>query len=101
MLGKVRLQHSCAGQIREQSGEMPIVAAPPRYARMPGLTLRQVDVNGQPGALVLDGDGRVVSVMALQIADGEIKGVSSIVNPDKLQHLGPVADLSALLRDRS
>jgi hypothetical protein len=27
--------------------------------------------------------------------------VSSIVNPDKLRHLGPLADLGALRRERS
>ena len=38
--------------------------------------------------------------MILDVADGQIQAVSSIVNPDKLRHLGPVADLSALLRKR-
>ena len=38
--------------------------------------------------------------MILDVADGQIQAVSSIVNPDKLQHLGPVADLRALLRER-
>ncbi|MEA2437936.1 MAG: hypothetical protein QOF65_2492 [Thermoleophilaceae bacterium] len=60
-------------------------------ARIPGVALRLVDVNGQPGAVARDGDGRVISVMALEIAGGEIRSVSSIVNPEKLQHLGPVA----------
>jgi RNA polymerase sigma-70 factor (ECF subfamily) len=36
--------------------------------------------------------------MILDVADGQIQAVSSIVNPDKLRHLGPVADLRALLR---
>jgi len=39
--------------------------------------------------------------MSLDIAEGQIQGVSSIVNPDKLRHLGPLADLRALLRERS
>ena len=30
-------------------------------------------------------------------ADGRIQSVSSIVNPDKLAHLGPVADLASLM----
>jgi hypothetical protein len=34
-------------------------------------------------------------------AEGQIQGVSSIVNPDKLRHLGPLADLGALRRERS
>jgi RNA polymerase sigma-70 factor (ECF subfamily) len=55
-----------------------------------------VEVNGQPGA-VLSADGGVVAVMALDIADGCIQGIRSIVNPDKLGHVGPVADMAALL----
>jgi RNA polymerase sigma-70 factor (ECF subfamily) len=39
-------------------------------------------------------------VAILDIADGQIQGVSAIVNPDKLRHLGPLADLRALLRER-
>ena len=69
-------------------------------ARIDGATVRQVEVNGQPGALVLDPDGRVVSVLALDIAAGQVQGISSIVNPGKLAHLGPVADLRALLARR-
>ena len=65
-----------------------------------GFTPRREEVNGQPGALFFDRDGRLVAVMILDIAEGQIQGVSSIVNPDKLRHLGPVADLRALLRKR-
>jgi RNA polymerase sigma-70 factor (TIGR02957 family) len=68
--------------------------------RAGGFTLRREKVNGQPGALFFDREGRVAGVMILDVADGQIQGVSSIVNPDKLRHLGPVADLRALLRER-
>jgi RNA polymerase sigma-70 factor, ECF subfamily len=66
--------------------------------RFGGATVRREEVNGQPGAVILDGEGNVISVMALDIADGRVQGVRSIVNPEKLHHLGPVADLGALLR---
>ena len=69
-------------------------------ARFGGFTLRREEVNGQPGALFFDREGRLIGVMILDIADGQIQGVSAIVNPDKLRHLGPVADLRALLRER-
>jgi RNA polymerase sigma-70 factor (TIGR02957 family) len=59
-------------------------------ARLPGASMREVDVNGQPGALLLAGDGTVFGVMALDIADGQVQGIRSIVNPDKLRHIGPV-----------
>jgi RNA polymerase sigma-70 factor (ECF subfamily) len=61
-------------------------------------TARRVEVNGQPGAMFLDAGGRIISVLALDIADGQIQAIRSIVNPDKLRHLGEVADLEALLR---
>jgi RNA polymerase sigma-70 factor (TIGR02957 family) len=69
-----------------------------RVARVPGTSLRPVEVNGGPGALVLDPQQRLISVWSLDIADGQITGVSSIVNPDKLAHLGPVADFRSILR---
>jgi ketosteroid isomerase-like protein len=66
--------------------------------RLVGVTLRREEVNGQPGALAFDREGRLISVATLDIAEGQIQGVSAIVNPDKLRHLGPVGDLGALLR---
>jgi RNA polymerase sigma-70 factor (ECF subfamily) len=69
-------------------------------ARIGGAELHPVEVNGQPGALVLGHDGRLIAVMALDILGGQVCGVRSIVNPDKLRHLGPVSDLGTVLRGR-
>jgi RNA polymerase sigma-70 factor (TIGR02957 family) len=66
-------------------------------ARLPGVSLRPVVVNGGPGAVFLDAQQRLVAVWALEIAGGQITSISSIANPDKLAHLGPVADVSSLL----
>jgi RNA polymerase sigma-70 factor (TIGR02957 family) len=66
--------------------------------RLPGVSLRLVEVNGGPGAFFLDEQQRLIGVWALDIADGQITSVSSVVNPDKLTHLGPVADFKSLLR---
>jgi RNA polymerase sigma-70 factor (ECF subfamily) len=66
--------------------------------RVPGVVLRPAEVNGDPGVLVLDGGQRLISVWSLDIADGAVAGVRSVVNPDKLAHLGPVADYDALLQ---
>jgi RNA polymerase sigma-70 factor (ECF subfamily) len=60
--------------------------------------MRPAEVNGGPGALLLDGDGQLVAVWTLEIGNGQIQTVSSIVNPEKLAHLGPVSDLTDLLR---
>jgi RNA polymerase sigma-70 factor (ECF subfamily) len=66
-----------------------------------GITWRRAEVNGQPGALFFDRDGRLLSVMSLDVAEGQIQSVSSVVNPDKLRHLGPLGDVNALLRERN
>ena len=67
-------------------------------ARLPGVSLRPVEVNGGPGALFLDAHQRVISVWSLEISGGQIRSISAIVNPDKLTHVGPLADLKSLLR---
>ena len=67
-------------------------------SRTPGVSLRRVEVNDGPGALVLDAQQRLIGVIALDIAGGQIRSISSIVNPDKLTHLGPIADLRSLLK---
>jgi RNA polymerase sigma-70 factor (ECF subfamily) len=77
-----------------------VVLALTRQARELGLRARLVDVNGQPGAVFLDQEDRLVNVVALDILGGQIQTVRSIVNPDKLRHLGPVADIKELLRRR-
>jgi RNA polymerase sigma-70 factor (TIGR02957 family) len=68
---------------------------------IPGVSLRPVEVNGGPGALILDPQQRLIGVWALDIADGQIQGISSIVNPDKLTHLGPLGDFTSLLATAS
>ena len=65
------------------------------------MSLRPVEVNGGPGALYLDAQQRLIGVVALEIAGGQITSINSIVNPDKLTHLGPVADFTSLLRSAS
>jgi RNA polymerase sigma-70 factor, ECF subfamily len=63
-----------------------------------GITIQPRRVNGQPGAVSLDREGRLINVWSLDIVDGAVQTVRSVINPDKLQHLGPVADVRALLR---
>jgi RNA polymerase sigma-70 factor (TIGR02957 family) len=66
--------------------------------RVPGVSLRPVEINGGAGAVFLDPQQRLIGVWALDIIDGQIKSISSIVNPDKLTHLGPLGDYASLLR---
>jgi RNA polymerase sigma-70 factor (ECF subfamily) len=67
-----------------------------RRGRAVGASLRLAWVNGQPGAVLYDADGRVVSVIELDVADGVVQAINSVVNPDKLGHLGPVSDVARL-----
>ncbi len=62
------------------------------------LSVERHEVNGQPGAIVRNQRGELINVFALDIADGQVQTVRSVINPDKLRHLGPVADLSAMRR---
>lgn len=66
--------------------------------RTPGVSWRPVAVNGDPGAVYLDGEGRLLGVWSLDIIGSEIRAIHSVVNPDKLAHLGPVGDFASLLR---
>jgi RNA polymerase sigma-70 factor, ECF subfamily len=56
-------------------------------------------VNGQPGAVLRDRGGNVVSTLTLDVLGGRIQTIHSVVNPDKLGHLGPVADAWAVARE--
>jgi RNA polymerase sigma-70 factor (TIGR02957 family) len=69
--------------------------------KVPGTEVRPVEVNGEAGACLLDGAGKLVAVMALDIAGQQVRSVIGIVNPDKLQNLGPVGDPGALLHRSS
>jgi len=62
-------------------------------------TLERHPVNGQPGAIIRDPDGRVVATWALDVLEGRIQTIRAVLNPDKLAHVGPVADTWTLLRE--
>jgi RNA polymerase sigma-70 factor (ECF subfamily) len=64
-----------------------------------GLQVERHEVNGQPGAVFRDASGRVINVMTLDVVDGRIQVIRSVINPEKLHHLGPVADAWALMRE--
>ncbi|MFJ9537597.1 RNA polymerase sigma-70 factor [Streptomyces sp. NPDC101225] len=63
------------------------------------VTFEPHEINGQPGAVFRDREGRVVNVMVLDVLDGRIRAIRSVINPDKLAHIGPVADAWALDRE--
>ena len=58
-------------------------------ARLVVSDIRHAEVNGQPGAVLLDPNGSPVVVVSLDIADGLVQSVRAVANPDKLRHLVP------------
>ncbi|TDD69878.1 RNA polymerase sigma-70 factor [Jiangella aurantiaca] len=64
-----------------------------------GATVEPRTLNGQPGAVVRDRDGALVATMTLDVLDGRIQAIRSVANPDKLGHLGPLADAWAVVHE--
>jgi RNA polymerase sigma-70 factor (ECF subfamily) len=64
-----------------------------------GATLEPHRINGQPGVIFRGPHGGVMSVMSFEVVNGRVATVRSIVNPDKLDHLGPVESLRDVLDD--
>ncbi|WP_174185131.1 RNA polymerase sigma-70 factor [Nocardia barduliensis] len=75
-----------------------LAALCPLFARI-GAKVESRQVNGQPGAIFRDRDGKVLNTWVLDILDGQIQTIRSVSNPDKLGHVGPVGDAWAALRE--
>jgi RNA polymerase sigma-70 factor (TIGR02957 family) len=61
---------------------------------------RVVEVNGEPGVITLDAEGKLISVIAVEFSGDRIQSIDSIVNPEKLAHLGPLSDLPRQLAEK-
>ena len=70
IMGRVRVARTMSAWMKAASG-------------FGELGLDRVSVNGQPGALLII-EGSVAAVMSLEIADGQVQAIRSLVNPDKL-----------------
>ncbi|MGW3668610.1 RNA polymerase sigma-70 factor [Streptomyces sp. NPDC005141] len=75
-----------------------LAALLPPFVRIGGI-VEPHHVNGQPGAVFRDRDGKVLNTWTLDILDGRIQTIRTVSNPDKLAHMGPVADAWAVLRE--
>ena len=64
-----------------------------------GAVVERHEVNRQPGAIFRDRDGNVISTWTLDVLDGRVQAIRAVLNPDKLRHVGPVADAWAVLRE--
>ena len=79
---------------RVLAGLVPLVAGA-------GVVVERRRVNGQPGAILRDRDGKVLNTWALDILDGQVQAIRTVSNPDKLGHVGPVGDAWAVAREAS
>jgi len=57
-----------------------------RIAERRAYTFEFTELNGQPGTVIRE-DGVIAGVMLLDVVDGRVAAVNSVVNPDKLRHL--------------
>jgi len=114
--GKVaQLQHFLAADVRlvgDSGGKAPqwrpIVGADdvartigtlfPLFVDIGG-TVTPEEVNGQPGAIFYDRDRKIVNTWSLDIVEGRIQTIRAVLNPEKLGHLGAVADAGAVLSE--
>jgi RNA polymerase sigma-70 factor, ECF subfamily len=64
-----------------------------------GGKLEPHEVNGHPGAIFRDRDNKVLNTWTLDVLDGRIQTIRSVINPDKLGHVGPVADAWAVIHE--
>jgi RNA polymerase sigma-70 factor (ECF subfamily) len=86
------VKHPVPGRLRVARLLAGIVRQGARY----GLRLEPATVNGGPGARVVDGDDRLFNVLAFDVRDGQVVAIRSVLNPDKLRHLGPLVDAAEL-----
>src|SRR5262245_47969639 len=83
-------------------GKAPAIAAPligavrvakalmgwgPRFIGERGYSYRPGTINGEPGLVFYAPDGAVAGVEALEVADGLVVAVRTVLNPDKLGHV--------------
>ncbi|MEX2106424.1 MAG: RNA polymerase sigma factor SigJ [Solirubrobacterales bacterium] len=59
---------------------------------------RRAEINGRPGMLLFDSGGGLIGAISIEVSGDRVIGVDSVINPDKLRHLGPVGDMRGMLR---
>jgi len=68
------------------------------FARIGGIVENR-EVNRRPGTILRSRDAKVGNTWTLDIADGHIQTIRTVLNPGKLGHLGPVADAWAVIHE--
>src|SRR4029453_3507024 len=100
-----RKERSCESSSRERLGRWDgtsfpgwsrqVTRSPPPRGR-PARSRSCVRRARSRWSSLYDAEGRVVSVVELDVAGGVVQALRAVVNPDKLGHIGPVSDLARL-----
>ncbi|GLZ81279.1 DNA-directed RNA polymerase sigma-70 factor [Actinorhabdospora filicis] len=85
-----------ANPVRGADKVARVLAAFGPQATSVDVVLEETVVNGQPGVIFRAPGGLIAGTLVLDIYDGRVQAVRSVVNPDKLGHLGEPADTWAL-----
>ena len=60
----------------------------------PGFTVRKTRVNGRPGFVSYFEDGSPQGVVTFEVAEGRVRTVRILVNPDKLENVPPLGEIA-------
>lgn len=72
-----------------------------RLAQQTQMDLDLVGVNGRAALRARTADGALLALMSMDVSGGRIVAIRNQLNPEKLAHLGPVGDLTALIAGRT
>jgi len=89
----------CATQHRRPSPPRPRRSCPPWSPGSRSTCCVRPGCGGRRTSRFRDRDGKIVNTWALDIQDGQIQTIRTVLNPDKLAHVGPVADAWAVLHE--
>jgi RNA polymerase sigma factor (sigma-70 family) len=78
---------AAVGELIGRDRIVPVLAGFARVGARRHVSVRGVEINGQPGLVGIEPDGTVVAAWALQISDGVIQAIHGVTNPDKLAHI--------------
>jgi RNA polymerase sigma factor (sigma-70 family) len=78
---------AAVGELIGRDRIVPVLAGFARVGARRHVSVRGVEINGQPGLVGIEPDGTVVAAWALQISDGVIHAIHGVTNPDKLAHI--------------
>ena len=87
---------------RPVTGQVAVARLLATFVRRGGpFSFERALVGGEPGLLIMADEsvgGGLIGTWAFEVAEGKLVGIRGVINPDKLRHLGPLADLPRIQR---